>query len=49
MASSAISVMRDEVVLLYNGVLLITDSGFEILATLYVYMIAGLMRSLAMV
>ena len=49
MASSVISVMRDEMVMLDKGMLLRTDSGLEILATLYASMIAGFMMSSAMV
>ena len=46
---SAISVMREEMVMLDKGMLLRTGSGLEVLASLYASMIAGLMRSSAMV
>ena len=36
--------MQDKIVLLDKGVLLRTDSGLEIFATLHASMIAGLMR-----
>ena len=41
--------MRNEMVLLDKWTVLRTDSGLEILATLHASMIAGLMRSSAMV
>ena len=47
--SFAISVMQDEMLLLDKRMLLITDSGLEILATLHASMIMGLMMSSATV
>ena len=49
LTSSAISVMRDDMVLLVKGMLLRTYSGLKTLATLYSSMIAGLMMSSAIV
>ena len=47
--SSAISVMRDQIVLLDKAMLLRTDSGQNILTTLYASMIARLMKFSEMV
>ena len=45
LTSSAIAVIRNEMVLLEEGILLRTDYGIELLTTSYASMNAGLMRS----